>query len=324
MQVALIRALCVAALLPLLGGQAFAVSAYVTNEKGNSITILDVDRMEAIKTFPVGKRPRGIALSPDGARLYVCTSDDDVIQVYDTASLALLGRIATSDPEQIVLSPDGARIYVANEDDNLISIFDAQTRKSIAEVPVGVEPEGVAVSPDGKTIVATSETTNMAHFIDAAARKIVGNVLVGARPRFAQFKPDGSELWVSSEVGGAVAVIDPVQKKLIAKVGFEIPGLTKEQAQPVGIRMTADGKTAFIALGPANRVAVVDTATRKVERYLLVGQRVWQLALTPGDKYLLAVNGLTNDVSIIDVTARKVLKSVQVGALPWGVAVAPK
>ena len=179
MQVALIRALCVAALLPLLGGQAFAVSAYVTNEKGNSITILDVDRMEAIKTFPVGKRPRGIALSPDGARLYVCTSDDDVIQVYDTASLALLGRIATSDPEQIVLSPDGARIYVANEDDNLISIFDAQTRKSIAEVPVGVEPEGVAVSPDGKTIVATSETTNMAHFIDAAARKIVGNVLVG-------------------------------------------------------------------------------------------------------------------------------------------------
>ena len=69
---------------------------------------------------------------------------------------------------------------------------------------------------------------------------------------------------------------------------------------------------------------MIDTATRKVERYLLVGQRVWQMALTPDDKVLLAVNGVTNDVSIIDVAARKVLKSVQVGALPWGVAMAPK
>jgi hypothetical protein len=53
------------------------------------------------------------------------------------------------------------------------------------------------------------------------------------------------------------------------KIEFDIPGVTKEQAQPVGIRMTADGRTAFVALGPANRVAVVDTATKKVERYLL-------------------------------------------------------
>ena len=36
-----------------------------------------------------------------------------------------------------------------------------------------------------------------------------------------------------------------------------------------------------MALGPANRVAVVDTATFEVEKYLLVGRRVWQLDLTP-------------------------------------------
>ena len=123
---------------------------------------------------------------------------------------------------------------------------------------------------------------------------------------------------------GSVAVIDPAQKRVTGKVEFDIPGVAKELAQPVGIRMTSDGKTAFVALGPANRVAIVDVASRKVERYLLVGQRVWQLAMTPDDKYLLAVNGLTNDVSIVDVAARKVLRSIQVGALPWGVAVAPK
>jgi YVTN family beta-propeller protein len=60
-----------------------------------------------------------------------------------------------------------------------------------------------------------------------------------------------------------------------------------------------------------------------VQRYLLVGQRVWQLAFTPDEKYLLATNGVTNDVSVIDIAALKVVKSIQVGEMPWGVAVAP-
>jgi YVTN family beta-propeller protein len=56
-------------------------------------------------------------------------------------------------------------------------------------------------------------------------------------------------------------------------------------------------------------------------KYLLVGQRVWHLALTPDDKLLFATNGVSNDVSVIDVGALKVLKSIAVGSYPWGVAI---
>ena len=89
-------------------------------------------------------------------------------------------------------------------------------------------------------------------------------MLVDARPRFAEFKHDGSELWVSSEVGGTVSVIDPVKREVTKKITFDIPGLRKEAIQPVGISITKDGKTAFVALGPANRVAVIDAATHEV------------------------------------------------------------
>jgi PQQ-dependent catabolism-associated beta-propeller protein len=170
--------------------------------------------------------------------------------------------------------------------------------------------------------VNTSETTNMAHFIDTATRQIVGNVLVDARPRFAQFKPDGSEVWVSSEIGGTIAVIEPAKFELKHKIGFEIAGMRKEAIQPVGIGITKDGKTGFIALGPANRVAVVDATTHAVTKYLLVGQRVWHMAFTPDEKYLLVTNGVSNDVSVIDVSAQKVIKTIQVGELPWGITFA--
>ena len=88
------------------------------------------------------------------------------------------------------------------------------------------------------------------------------------------------------------------------------------------MRITKDGTRAFVALGPANRVAVIDARSFEVEKYLLVGQRVWQLAFAPGEKWLFTTNGVSNDVSVIDVENLRVTKSVAVGRFPWGVVVA--
>jgi len=95
------------------------------------------------------------------------------------------------------------------------------------------------------------------------------------------------------------------------------------QLSVVGIAITADGKTAFVALGPANRVAMVDTKTYEVRKYLLVGQRVWNLAFSLDGKRLYTTNGVSNDLSVIDVDALRVTKSIPVGGLPWGVVVTP-
>jgi PQQ-dependent catabolism-associated beta-propeller protein len=182
----------------------------------------------------------------------------------------------------------------------------------------------MGISPDGRFLVNTSETTNMAHFIDTQTYEVVENVLVDARPRIAEFTADGKALWVSSEVGGTVSVIDPATRKIVHKITFKIPGVPDEAIQPVGVRITKDGSKAFVALGPANRVAVLNARTYEVEKYLPVGQRVWQLAFTPDERLLISTNGTSNDVSFIDVAAEKVVKSVPVGAYPWGVVAGPK
>jgi PQQ-dependent catabolism-associated beta-propeller protein len=177
------------------------------------------------------------------------------------------------------------------------------------------------VSHDGKWIVNTSETTNMAHFINADTLEITDNVLVDQRPRIAEWTSDDAEIWVSSEIGGTVSVIDNATRQIKHKISFEVPGVPAEALQPVGVRITDDRSLAFVALGPANRVAVIDAQTFEVEDYLLVGQRVWQLALSPDQKFLYSTNGTSNDISVIDVENLEVVKSVPVGQLPWGVAV---
>ena len=304
---------------------ASAFMAYVSNEKDNTVTVVDTDTKQVVKTIKVGQRPRGITISHDGKFVYLCASDDDNIEIIDTATAEIVGSLPSGpDPELFVLSPDGKTLYVANEDDNLVTVIDIESKNVLAEIPVGVEPEGMGISPDGKTMVNTSETTNMAHFIDTETHEITHNVLVDSRPRFAQFKPDNSEVWVSAEIGGTVSVIDNATREVKHKITFEIPGLRAESIQPVGIRITDDGKKAYVALGPANRVAVVNAETYEVEKYILVGQRVWQLAFTPDQKTIISTNGISNDIPFTDVAPEEPVQSVTVGALPWGVVVSPQ
>ena len=301
-----------------------AFTVYVTNEKDNTVTVIDSTRLEVVKTVKVGARPRGIILSRDNKYLLICASDDHIVQVYDAKTMEFVKTLPSGpDPELFIFHPSGNPLYIANEDDNLVTVVDAEKGSIITEIPVGVEPEGMGISPDGKLLVNTSETTNMAHFIDTATLKTIDNVLVDNRPRVAEFTSDGEEVWVSAEIGGTVTVINPADRKVKAKIKFEIQGISADAIQPVGVKILKDRSKAFVALGPANRVAVVNAKTYEVERYILVGQRVWQLGFTPDEKLLFTTNGTSNDVTVIDVDKLRATKSIKTGRYPWGVVVAP-
>ena len=307
----------------LAGSPTAAYEVYVSNERDNTISVIDGESLEVVRTLEVGERPRGIVLSQDATRLYVCTSDDDHVETVDLASGEVLHTLPSGpDPELMELGPEGRYLYIANEDDNLVTVVDVEEQRKVVEIPVGIEPEGIGVSHDGSILVNTSETTNMAHFIDTESLEIEGNVLVDTRPRVAQFTPDGREVWVSSEIGGTVAVIDLETLAIETKIEFAIEGMRPEAIQPVGIAIADDGSNkVYVALGPSARVARIDRGTREVEKYYLVGPRVWNLAFSPDRRLLFTTNGVSGDVSVIDLEKDRVIKSIKVGRFPWGVEV---
>ena len=50
--------------------------AFVTNEKDNTVSVIDTKTNEVINTINIGERPRGIGLSPDQKQLYVAISEE--------------------------------------------------------------------------------------------------------------------------------------------------------------------------------------------------------------------------------------------------------
>ena len=87
---------------------ALATDAFVSNEKGNSVSVLNLETLTVKKTIAVGQRPRGIIASPDGKIVYVALGDDDMITTIDPQNLKVTGSFSAGhDPERIEISPDG-------------------------------------------------------------------------------------------------------------------------------------------------------------------------------------------------------------------------
>src|SRR5712691_6211180 len=51
-----------------------ALRVYVTNETSGDLTVIDAGTQTVVATAPLGKRPRGIQVSPDRKSLYVALS----------------------------------------------------------------------------------------------------------------------------------------------------------------------------------------------------------------------------------------------------------
>ena len=60
---------------PIVADAARAGQIFVSNERDNTVTVLDAASLSIIKTIPVGVRPRGIVITPDHREVLVCNGD---------------------------------------------------------------------------------------------------------------------------------------------------------------------------------------------------------------------------------------------------------
>ena len=78
----------------------------MANGRGNSVSVIDAARHEIITTIPAGERVWGLALSPDGSKLYAANSLSNTVAVIDTAAHRVIATINVGDgPWGIAIQP---------------------------------------------------------------------------------------------------------------------------------------------------------------------------------------------------------------------------
>lgn len=304
------------------GGAAAAGSGqlFVSSEKDDAMAVVDAARGEVVGSQALCKRPRHMQLTTDRKQLLVACSEDHRVLVWDLAGKKAVARLEVGeDPEMFDVSPDGRMLYVSNEEDSALTAFDLQARRKAWDVTVGGEPEGVKVSADGKRVYVTSEVASVVHVVDVPTRKVVKNIPVGKRPR--RFLLAGGELWVTNELDASLTIIRTSDDTVQGTIAFRPPGMRAEDVTPVGMALSPDGRTAYVGLGRANHVAVVDVPSRQVKAYVLAGKRAWGVAVSRDGKRVYVANGLSDDMTIIDAGTLKPTKTLKVGRVPHTVVI---
>lgn len=312
---------------------------YVTDEDGGAVVVISAATDAVIARIAVGKRPRGVRVSPDGSKLFVALSGNpkagpgvdesklpppdpsaDGIGIVDLASLKLLRVIpGGADPELFDVTPDGKRLWVSNEDAAQASLVDIEAGEVLRKVAVGNEPEGVGIHPSGKVVYVTNEAANSVSVLDIESGKPVAQIDTGERPRSVVFTRDGARAFVACENSHALTLIDASGHLRTGELD-----LAGEGVRPMGLALSSDGRTLYATGGRSKTVHVValDGAAPRVTRTMTdVGARPWGIGVTKAGDKLYTANGSGGDVSVIATATGTVTRHIAVGGSPWGVAV---
>jgi YVTN family beta-propeller protein len=123
--------------------------AFVTAEIGRSVSAIDTVHHRVTRTLPIGaagSSPVGVAVSPDGRRVYVATGHGNSVVVIDAGRFVVSATIPVGQrPWGIAVTPDGSRLYSANGLSGDISVIDTSSNRVVATVEAGDGPWGVAV-----------------------------------------------------------------------------------------------------------------------------------------------------------------------------------
>ena len=129
--------------------------------------------------------------------------------------------------------------------------------------PEFLSPHANPIISAGGYIYVTNTPADTVDVIDPWARSVVQRINVGIDPVGLALHPQGHELWVTNHVSDSVSVIDvapasPTYHQVTATIqALMDDSLVTQFDEPVGIAFADSGK-AFVALGPANEVAVIE------------------------------------------------------------------
>ncbi len=188
-------------------------------------------------------------------------------------------------PVSLAVYQGGKRLVTANQTSGSVSLVDTTSRKVLHELPTGDKPAGIAVTADGKTAVVSHW-----YGYDVAVLKIEGDSLsvlgrieVGPEPRGVAISNDSKSAYVAVGVSDEIVRID--------LSGLKISGRVTVGREPRSISISPDGKTLVTTNARSKSFSVVDLASFKKTRDLVIdGDNLRQSAISPDGKYAYTVN----------------------------------
>ena len=182
--------------------------AYISNTESSDISVIDVDSLELKKTIDLNGSSLGVAVSPDGKRLFVSDWFNDCLLVIQLKSQQSRCIKVGKAPAGISISEKNNEIYVVSRDSNSVFVVSLSEEKVTGKILVGDHPFGLKLSPVKNHLYVTNVQSNDVSIVDLTKRQEIKRIKVGKKPYCITFSMDGKKSFVTNQYSDSISIIN--------------------------------------------------------------------------------------------------------------------
>ncbi|HYM10190.1 MAG TPA: beta-propeller fold lactonase family protein [Bryobacterales bacterium] len=293
--------------------------AYVVDNTGGRVQVIDLGLRSVLATIATGAEPSEILILPNNRFAFVSAQSGSISMLDLQTNRGIATIFAGQAPGALVSSPDGSLLYVANEGSNDVTVIDIAQRKAVATIPVGATPVDLEISPDGHFVYAVNQddVPGTISVIDTSLNlfRVAKTLTVGNAPQQLAIAPDGKTAYVPNRGSGTLSIVDLAQNVVV--------GTVTVGAGPSSVAFSPDGRRVYSVNQSAGSVSVIDAQNRSVITQIAVGPQPAAMAITSDSAFAYVTNQGSSTVSVLNLTSNTNEDTVQVGSEPFDVQLDP-
>jgi YVTN family beta-propeller protein len=272
----------------------------------------------------------GGASADSGGLLLVANKGARALGIVDPAQKRQVAQVPENGVtgHEVTASPDGKTAYVPIYGDSGVGKPGSDGRTLVAidlasrtiartlDFGHGVRPHHPLFGPRDGLLYVTTELDQSVSVIDPKTLTVVATVPTGQpESHMLAISRDGRRGYTANVGPGTVSVLDLENRKTIAVIPVS--------KQTQRISLSVDDSMAFTADQTSPRLAVIDTASNTVKRWVDLPAPGYGTAPTPDGRWLVVAVPPVNKVAVVDLKTLAVARTIDVPAAPQEVLIAP-
>lgn len=291
--------------------------AWVTSFGGEDVCGVEVPSGRSLGCARTGSKPHGIAVSRDGARVFVSNEGDSTLSIVDARDRRVIAEVSVGErPNQLALTPDGRHVWVLNNGSASITIVDAESGAVVRTIPSGRGPHIIVTNAARNAAFVTAEGDSSLDGFDLSTFERRSVVPVFAWPRVLAVTEDGTNAFLTIRwLNGALVVgLDGAGPR--DRIALGEPRFAAEGKDAHGIALTPAGDELLLTTQLTGQLTFIDAHSLAVRDEVHVGNDPNWVEVTSDGRFAVVSNTADNAVAIVDNSDRRVLSTVRVGRQP--------
>jgi YVTN family beta-propeller protein len=290
-------------------------TAIVLNSGDASVSLIDMASRKVYKTFPVGKEPHHLMITPDQKSVLVANAAGNDVVYLDPKTGDMQRRVPNIvDPYHIGYSPDKKWFIAAGNRLDRVDVYEVngQELKLAKIVKAAKTPSHIAFTADSKITFVTLQDSNELIAIKLSNQEILWRMPIGKMPAGVWMTPGDKYLLIGLTGSDAVQVVDWKSQKIVKEIKT---GKGAHNFRPLG-----DKRHIFLSNRVASTISILDMdKLEKVADITGIPSGPDCMDVTPDGKELWVTFRFSKKVGIIDIASRQLVTTIPVGKSPHGI-----